>query len=79
MNGYLTNVNLDERIKLRVETAAKKSGMNVEYRDHPMPNKAYGYRGYDAAQHVGRMGSIFTHEGSVDHSRFWEEYELTKI
>lgn len=78
MSGYLTNVNLNKNEKIRVTTASEKSGMRVEYRDHPKPVEFCDFdfdNGYNPDAFVGVYGSIFSYEGDVDHGPFWREYD----
>lgn len=76
--AYLTNTDLSN--KSRCEYAAKKSGMNVEFRDYPMPKdlsdpEDYGY----TPEHlIGQYGSVYTNEGFVDHSSFWRAWDEYK-
>lgn len=75
---YLTNTNLKN--KERCEYAAEKSGMNVEFRNHPMP-KDYSdpqYDNYEPEQLWGEYGSLYTNEGPVDHSVFWRAWDEYK-
>jgi hypothetical protein len=72
---YLTNIRLED--KERCEHAARESGMRVEFRNHPMP-KDYSDPDdeyYHPDSMVGGYGSIYTHEGFVDHSKFWRAWD----
>jgi hypothetical protein len=76
--GYLANTRLEN--KDRCEYASKASGMNVEFRNHPMP-KDYSDPDdefYHPESMAGVYGSVYTNEGFVDHSKFWrcwDEYQ----
>lgn len=74
---YLTNTKLEN--KERCEYAAKVSGMNVVFRDHPMPKHHSDpeERYYNPENLVGSYGSIFTYENG-DHSKFWRAWESYK-
>jgi hypothetical protein len=73
--GYLTNTSLED--KDRCKYAAEKSGMNVEFRDHPIP-KDYSDPDdefYRPQELEGAYGSVYTNEGFVDHSKFWRAWD----
>lgn len=72
---YLTNIRLED--KARCEYAAKESGMDVEFRDYPMPidHTDYDDIGYDPKTLESTFGSVFTNEFMVDHSPFWRAWE----
>lgn len=73
--GYLTNTELTN--KERCEYAAKKSGMNVEFREHPIPKDFTDPddERYFPETLLGVYGSVFTNEGCVDHSEFWASWD----
>lgn len=73
--GYLTNVPLT--CETRCEYAANESGMNVEFRTHPMPKNPSEPEDefYFPESLEGSYGSIYTNEGYVDHSSFWKAWE----
>jgi hypothetical protein len=76
--GYLTNTCLSN--KSSCEYAAKKSGMDVEFRDYPIPKDYPDLEDeyYHPEGMFGVYGSVYTNEGFADHSPFWrawEEYE----
>lgn len=86
MAGYMTNVNLCE--KMIIEQAAKETGFDVEFRDHPMPADLYDdweeidpVTGiiepptYNPDNFIGQFGSVYTNEPYYkDHSDFWNAY-----
>lgn len=76
--AYLTNTKLSN--KERCEYAAKVSGMNVEFMDHPMPQDFNDPHmdSYDPRALFGLYGSVFTHEGVKDHGPFWRAWESYK-
>lgn len=76
--GYLSNVSIT--CEEQCEYAAKESGMNVEFRTHPIPKDPHNPddKFYFPESLEGICGSIYTNEGYVDHSSFWkawDEYE----
>jgi len=73
--GYLTNTSLKNQP--RCEYASLKSGMNVEFRHHPMPVNLFDPDSeyYHPESLAGSYGSVYTHEGFVDHSPFWRAWD----
>lgn len=76
--SYLTNTVLSN--KERCEYAAKESGMDVEFRNYPMPRDFTDPddERYTPETLMGTYGSVFTNEGCVDHGPFWRAWEEYK-
>jgi hypothetical protein len=71
---YMTNI--DRSHKALIEEAAKTSGFNVEYRDHPMPRDALDDLSDGYNPDTQDCGSVYTNEpDDRDHSPFWDIYD----
>lgn len=79
MTGYLSNMNLSD--KTLIEQAAKNTGFNVEFHDHPMPktNEDWlddDFQYYNPEALMGLYGSVYSNEAADrDHGPFWNEVD----
>lgn len=79
---YLTNVDASENTKVMVEKAAKASGQDVRYIEHPMPPHAWDADSYYIRHYkngkFNNLHSICGFEKEFDYSKFWAEYRKLK-